>query len=113
MADRLNLGGVTGTVIHAETDGTIFIEEKQDAQGIVDYNARRRNERFSSAGDEFREVCTVPMVVLLQWQKECGHSLYSREFDGYMQAKLRSPEFAALRSDPGLRDPHVIIKGAR
>ena len=59
MAERLYLGGVTNTVIHAETDGTIHVEEKQDSQGILDHNARRRNERFSSAGEEFREAANA------------------------------------------------------
>jgi hypothetical protein len=115
MADRDYLGGPTNTVLHWESDGTLHVEERQDSQAILDKNARLRNERFDSWSPEgtVREEFNVPLVVLLQFQKECGHRMFSREYDEYMDKKLKAPEFAYLVSAPKMRDPHIIMKGAR
>jgi hypothetical protein len=115
MAERLYLGGITNTVIHEESDGTMIVEERQDCQSILDQNARLRNERFDSWSPEgtVREEFNIPLILIDKWQKECGESLYSAAFDAYMDKKLREPEFAYLVSAPMRRDPHIIITGAR
>jgi hypothetical protein len=115
MSDKLFLGGITNTMIHQESDGTIIVEESQDVQGILDRNQRKRDHRFSGYSPEgfVREEFDIPLVVLQQLQKECGHRMFTPEFDDYMDAKLRSPEFKYLLSAPAVRDPHIIIKGTR
>jgi hypothetical protein len=115
MADILELGGITNTTIYEQADGTIFVEDKQDVQGILDRNQRKRDHRFSGWSPE-GTVCEqfdIPMVVIQQFQKECGHKIFSPEFDDYMNAKLRLPEFAYLISAPAVRDAHIVIKGNR
>jgi hypothetical protein len=115
MADRQYLGGMTDTVLHFENDGSMIIEERQDCQSILDKNAIGRNERFDAWSPEgtVREEFNIPMVVLLQFEKECGHRLFSKEYDEYMDKKLRQSEFSYLISAPTVRDPHIIIRGAR
>lgn len=112
MTERIHLGGMTNTTVHIETDGTIHVEEKQDAQAILDRNQQKRDHRFSGSGD-FREAFDIPMVLVKQWQKECGARMLSDEHMAYMNAKLREPEFRYLNSAPPMRDAHVIVKGAR
>lgn len=115
MGDRTHLGGFTNTTIHHESDGTLIVEEKQDCQSILDANARKRNERFHSESPEgfVQEAYDIPMVVMHKWMLECGHRLYSKEFEEYMNRQLRSPEYAYLTSSPKVRDPRIIIKGNR
>lgn len=113
MADRIYLGGMTNTVLHCEADGTIVVEEQQDAQSILDQNARKRNERFAGKSGDFQETFDVPMVLLIRWQQECRHPMFSEEHMAYVDAKLRMPEFQYLTVAPKLRDPHIIINGAR
>ncbi|MES2958460.1 MAG: hypothetical protein V4792_09740 [Pseudomonadota bacterium] len=113
MAERTYLGGITNTVLHSESDGTLIVEERQDCESILDHCAAMRNERFSDAGTEFRELCTIPMTVLLEWCREAGVSPLSNEADFVIEKKLRDSMYAKLRSGPTVRDAHIIIKGAR
>jgi hypothetical protein len=115
MTERTYLGGMTDTVIHEESDGTIIVEERQDCQSILDSNARKRNERFSSSSPEgfVQESYDIPMVLMHRWALECGHALFSKEFEEYMNRQLKQPEFKYLVSAPCLRDPHIIVRGAR
>ena len=52
MAERVYLGGVTDTVLHAETDGSVIIEERQDCGDILDRNQKGRDHRFSGRSPE-------------------------------------------------------------
>ena len=113
MAERTFLGGFTNTVLHEESDGTIVIEERQDCESILDLNARKRNEQFSAPTAFAQEAFNVPMVKVLQWQRECGAAMFSDEHMAYMEAQLRLPENAKMSAAPKLRDPRVIIRGAR
>lgn len=115
MTERIHLGGFTNTTIHRESDGTVIVEEKQDCQSILDANARKRNERFSGASPDgfVQEAFDIPMVLVHRWQLECGHRMYSKEHMEYMNQRLKLPEFSYLVSAPKVRDPHIIIKGAR
>lgn len=113
MADRDYLGGFTNTVIHRESDGTVIVEERQDAEPILNRNARKRNERFAGKSSDFQEEFDIPMVLVLAWQRECGAQMFSEEHMAFMNMKLRSPEFQYLTTAPKMRDPRVLISGAR
>lgn len=115
MAERDYLGGATNTVVHWESDGSAIIEEKQDCQAILDSNARGRNERFDSWSPEgtVREEFTIPFVVAHKMELDSGLKMGSPEFDVYMDKRLRDPDLAYLISAPKVRDPHIIIRGAR
>ncbi len=115
MAERVYLGGVTNTTLHLETDGTIHVEEKQDAQGILDYAAAGRNNRFSadSCDGFMRHEAEIPFTV---FQDECqkrGVVPFSPESDLVMESILMNPAYAKFRAAPTIRDPRIIMKGAR
>lgn len=115
MAERVYLGGVTNTTLHLEEDGTIHVEEKQDAEGILDYAAAGRNNRFSadSCDGMMRHVAEVPMVEYIKWCREANVPMFSPEADIVMELNLRKAENARMLAAPKTRDPRVIIKGAR
>lgn len=117
MAERIHLGGLTNTTLHIEGDGTTHVEEKLDAQNILDANAAERNQRFSAAspGGEFHSVARIPVTVLLQWSREAGlgNDIYGREFEVIMEKKLMDPQYAKFLTAPTLRDPHIIMRGSR
>lgn len=115
MAERDYLGGVTDTVLHWESDGTLIVEERQDCTAILDKNARKRNERFDSWSPEgtVREEFDIPVILMDKWQKECGALMFSDEHMAYVDKQLKSPEYAYLTTAPTTRDPHIIITGAR
>lgn len=114
MAERLDLGGVTNTTLHFETDGTLHVEEKQDCQAILDHNQRGRDHRFSAASPEgfVHEVANIPMVPYLKKCQEIGQNPFAVP-DLAMELILRDPQFAKFLSAPKVRDPHIIMKGAR
>lgn len=115
MADRDYLGGVTNTTLHWEADGTLFIEEKQDAQGILDHNQRGRDHRFSADSPEgtVREVANIPMTVYLDECRKAGVQIFSAEADLVMERILADPQYFKFHSAPSVADPHIIIRGAR
>ena len=115
MAHKEYLGGVTNTTLHFETDGTLHVEEKQDCEPILDYTAAARNHRFdaSSCDGMLRHVAEIPFVEYVKWCREAGARLWSKEADLIVEKKLMDPEYAKLLAAPSLRDPHIIMKGAR
>lgn len=115
MADRIFIPGTVNAVMHVESDGVIHVEHVQDVEPILDYAEAGRNNRFSaSSPDGFvQHVAEVPFVVLQEWAREAGVGLLSNEFSIIMEKKLQDPAYAKLLAAPKLRDPHVIIRGAR
>lgn len=114
MTERINLGGVTNTVVHVESDGTTIVEEKQDCQAILDSNQRKRDHRFDARSPEgfVHEVAEIPMVPYLQKCREIGQAPFSTP-DLAMELILRDPQFAKFLSAPKVRDPHIIMRGKR
>lgn len=114
MGERVYLGGVTNTTLHFETDGTMHVQEMQDCQDILDSNQRGRDHRFDAySPDGFvQEVAEIPMVPYLQKCREIGQTPFASP-DIAMELILKDPQFAKFLSAPKVRDPHVVIKGAR
>jgi hypothetical protein len=114
MAYRQYLGGITDTVIHTETDGTTYIEERQDCEAIFDLNQRKRDHRYSSASPEgfVHEIANVPMVIYQQKCQDIGQQLFA-EPDIAMELILKDPAYSRCLAAPKVRDPHIIIRGAR
>lgn len=115
MADKFVVGGVTNTTMHFEEDGTIHVEEKQDAEGILDYAAAGRNNRFNAdtLDGMMQHVAEVPMVEYIRWCREANVQMFSPEADVILELKLRDAANAKMLAAPKVRDPRVIIKGAR
>ena len=115
MADRIYVGGVTNTVLHLESDGTIITEEKQDCEGILDYTHAGRNNRFDadSCDGMLRHVAEIPMTVYIEECRLRGVTLFSQEADLVMESILANPKYANFIAAPKVRDPRIIMKGAR
>lgn len=115
MAEKIYLGGVTNSVLHLETDGTIITEERQDCAGILDYTHAARNHRFSadSCDGMVRHVAEVPMVEYMNWCREAGVAMFTPEADAVMEIKLGDPDNQAMLAAPKVRDPRIIMKGMR
>lgn len=122
MAERAYLGGLTNTVVHTETDGTIHIEERQDCAPILDWTKALRNQRFGGESSDFGQYeGEVPMVVYMKEAKRIlgvDHAgaiaaLGNDQGQLVIEAIMRNPEYAHLRVAPNLRDPRVIMKGLR
>lgn len=117
MADRIDIGGVTNTRLHIETDGTMHVEERQDVEPIMEYAHAARNHRFDaeSLDGMMRHEAEIPFVVFQEACKRRGivASLGSKEANAVIEEILRDPAFAAFKTAPALRDPRVIIRGAR
>lgn len=114
MAERINLGGVTNTTVHFETDGTVIVEEKQDCAGILDSNQRQRDHRFDAWSPEgtVQEVAEVPMTEYLKKCREINQTPFASP-DVAMELILKDPQFAKFLTAPKLRDPHIRMRGAR
>lgn len=114
MTKRVELGGITNTVLHFESDGAVTIEERQDCQAILDSNQRGRDHRFDarSADGFFEEVATIPMVPYLDACRKAHQEPFATP-DLVMESMLRDPQYAKFLSAPKSRDPHVVMRGIR
>jgi hypothetical protein len=121
MAEREFLGGVTNTTLHFESDGTLHIEEKQDAEPILDYTHAARNHRFDAYSDsgEYRHEAEIPVTVYLAECKKRGmdwaqamRALGGLEGTIVIESILADPQYAKFRASPRV-DPQFRIKGLR
>lgn len=115
MTERVYLGGVTNTTLHIETDGVMHVEEKQDVEGILHYAHAAREYRFDAHSCEgmLRHEAEIPFTV---YQEECrirGVVPFGAESDMVVAAILADPKYAGFRAAPKIRDPRIIMKGAR
>ena len=122
MAEREYLGGVTNTVIHTESDGTIHIEERQDCAPILEWTKALRNQRFGAETSEFGQYeGEIPWTVYLEEAKRilgtdnagAMRAFGSEQGQMVIELIMRDPKYAHLRVAPSLRDPRVIMKGLR
>lgn len=115
MADRVYLPGAVDAIMHIEADQTIHVEHVQDVEPILNYTHAARNHRFDAASPEgtFHHVAEIPAVMLMEWAREAGVGLFSPEMSIIMEQKLQDPKYEKLLAAPKLRDPHIIMKGAR
>ncbi len=115
MADRIYLGGVTNAVMHFDEDGTVHVSETQDAEPILDYAHAARNHRFSADACDgmMQHVAEVPVVEYQKWCREAGVQPFTPAADIVLELKLRDPANAKLLAAPKLRDPRIIMRGAR
>lgn len=115
MADKIYVGGVTNTVLHLESDGTIITEERQDCEGILDYTHAARNNRFDadSCDGMLRHEAEIPMTVLIEECRKRGVTPFGPDGDLVIEYILSAPEYAKFRAAPTVRDPRIIMRGVR
>lgn len=97
-----------------EAADEITIESVQDAEPLLNRQARLRNERFSAHAGEYEELCTIPVVLLEKFKNEHGLDFFNPDDAKKIeQLILSDPQYAKFRAFDGRRDRHVIVKGAR
>ena len=89
------------------SEGVTHLIKTQDVEPIIksihaipDMARRKANTQVSS-----RLLGTIPTVIALNWAKESGTTIYSREFFSYARKKLLTdPDFKAFRVQRGKHD---------
>jgi hypothetical protein len=90
--------------VHLDPNGKdITIEQSQDVEPILDWNAEaRRDEQRSEWG---RHVARIPNVIYVRWlddEHRKGNTslrLFTPEFDQIVRKHLHDPDWAYLRTD--------------
>ncbi len=115
MTIHQRIGGLTDTTLHWQPDGTVVVEERQDAEPILEYAQAARNARFDAdaCGGMLRHEAEIPMVEYLRECRRIGVQPLSREADRAIENLLNDPLYARLRAAPKLIDPRIRIKGKR
>lgn len=81
-----------------EQDGMLHVVRSQDVEALLDENKALADIAPSAHGDaKFRLAGRIPMVVVEQWMKECGHALGSPGLNDYVKKKLMDGDFARFR----------------
>lgn len=93
------LTGVS-TFFHGSDDGNTFqIQTVQDAEPILNDNAKRRQTPLNRKG-EMWHAGTIPMALIEKWLREEGINVFSKDpwHKKKVAEKLNSNEFLKLRT---------------
>lgn len=72
----------------------MVIESVQDAQEIVDHNARMADHLDKKQDWWF--IGSIPMNICLQWSQECGARPFTKEWQAYAKKQVQLPEYRKL-----------------
>ncbi len=89
------------------SEGVTHLIKTQDVEPIMDtikaipdLSRRKANTQVAS-----RLLGTIPTIIAVNWAKESGTTIYSREFFAYARKQLlTNPDFKAFRVQRGKRD---------
>lgn len=70
------------------------IESVQDIDPYLTLN--KQIEGNLNKKEHWWHIGVIPNVVLIQWQKECGHKIFSREFNEYSKKQQQQAEYRKL-----------------
>ena len=88
----LDTDTITGTSTYfKKEDGKTLIKTTQDVDPILEYN-RLKSEGLNKKEERWY-VGTIPNVICMQWAKECGHKIYSKEWREYAFKQLNLPDY--------------------
>lgn len=73
-------------------DGLLHVKKTQDCEEII--RAIRSVERKHK---NLRYEGSIPNVIALEWAKECGAPLFSKEWKEYAMRQMKSPNYKFLR----------------
>lgn len=86
------------TGLHA--DGEILtVSSLQDVEPILEANKRAYNT--PPVKGDFHMAARIPNVIAEKWMREEGLSIFNRDHWPAIAAKLDSPEYRYLRTQPG------------
>lgn len=78
---------------YTQEDGKLHIVKTQDVEEAI--RAIRAVER--PKGKNMHYLGSIPNVIALEWAKESGTRLYTKEWLEYAKKKLMSPNYKYLR----------------
>jgi len=73
------------------------IRYEQDVESILETN--KFEAQALDKKKNWWKVGTIPNNVMLQWSIECGHPVYSREWQEYAKKQLTLPEYSRLNQN--------------
>ncbi len=86
--------GITEYFKHDSATGKNIIMSVQDCEPLIEMN-RIRSEGLDKKRDSWY-VGTIPHIILMRWAKECGHKMYTKEWNEYAIKQLNSGEYRAF-----------------
>ena len=85
----------TGKTDHLlERDGQYVIETIQDAQDVVDYNARMAAHLDKKQDWWF--IGSIPLNICQQWAQESGTKVFTKAWQAYAKKQIQMPEYRKL-----------------
>jgi hypothetical protein len=85
------------TIFHPASDGKVVVQRHDDdVSPVLENNKRLQGEPQKS--ESFRQIASIPNIVIEQWLIESGLSYGSPEFTQFMLRKLRSHDWLFLRT---------------
>ncbi len=94
--DEHSFNSIRYRYAYDKADGNLIISKTQNVDELlraINFLEAPRN----TYGKSLKYLGSIPNVLALEWAKECGHPLYSKEWKEYSLKKLRSIEYAKLR----------------
>lgn len=81
------------------SDGKLVVIKTQDVEPIINaiHHMPDVMDRRKIAKAARRYLATVPNIIALQWAKESGTRLYSKEWQEVVMKKLKTDEFRKLK----------------
>lgn len=97
LLDHDPFTGITEYFKHDSETGKNIIMSVQDCEPLVEMN-KVRSEKLDRKGN-FWYVGTIPNVIMMRWAKECGHKMYSPEWNEYARKQLMSGNYRAFNQN--------------
>ena len=85
------VNGLTTYFEHDARAGQNILKHVQDVEPFIELNAVAAQQLDRRQSWWF--IGRTPDSVHLQWQQECGHRVWSKEWMEYARSKLNSPEY--------------------
>lgn len=83
-------------------DGKLIVKRTQDVESIIERNKDLYNNHDGyTPSKNMRHVASVPLVILEQWAREAGVSVFGPEMREITRRKLNDPDNRFLRTSPG------------
>ena len=79
---------------YSEPDGTIH--RKVTQPNMDDFLDAAKAQAEYARGKNFYKLGSVPRVVAMQWARECGHGVSTKEWQEYAVKQLMSGDYSAL-----------------
>ena len=98
------LTGITTWFDHDPHADVTTITETHDAEPIIERAKSLQNDpehKRQGIKRSWMHLATIPPLIQVQWEKECGKSLYSREGMAYAVKKLHEPDWKYLKTATG------------